>query len=82
VTCLIGFDFEAFKAASAKDDPEAAFREAAQAKLSELTPQLAKSFKDVAPRKIELFFFPVPSVSDFRNLFQSKIGWINKSAES
>jgi hypothetical protein len=79
ITCLIGFDFEAFKTLSATDgnDAENKFTELAKAKLGEMAPKLAKAVKAAGldGRPIEMFFFPVPSVQELRNLFQNKIGW-------
>ncbi len=78
-TCLIGFDFEAFKNISAADGSgaEAKFVKLAKTKLDELAPRLAKAVKAAGldGRPIEMFFFPVPSVQELRDLFQDKIGW-------
>lgn len=27
-------------------------------------------------RPVELFFFPLPAVQEFRDLFQARIGWL------
>lgn len=77
-TCLIGFDFDAFtKLTLAKSNPEAEFKRLAAVKLAELAPILSETVKanNLANHKIELFFFPVPSVQELRDLFQAKIGW-------
>jgi hypothetical protein len=78
-TALIGFDYAGFTAVS-KLDPskaEAEFKVLARKKLTELAPTLATSLKDAGleGRPVELFFFPVPSVADLRDIFQNKIGW-------
>lgn len=74
-TCLIGFNFDAFKSGiPAGSDPEIRFRELAAAKLAELAPRISSSLKAVTDQ-VEFFFFPVPSVEDLRDQFQSKVGW-------
>jgi uncharacterized protein DUF1837 len=78
-TCLLGFNFDAFEALSSSqpDTAEAEFVKLAEAKLKELAPKLATTLKaaNLANRPIEIFFFPVPSVQELRDLFQAKIGW-------
>lgn len=78
-TCLIGFDFEAFKsiAPSDADSAEAKFAGLAQEKLKEIAPKVSSKLVEagLAGRPLEIFFFPVPSVQEFRDLFQTKIGW-------
>jgi hypothetical protein len=58
-------------------DAEASFVELAKKRLAELSPLFAKALKDAGleGHPIELFFFPVPSVTKLRDLFQEKIGW-------
>lgn len=78
-TCLIGFDFDGFASVVA-DDPsraEAMFRELAKAELAKAAPRLAKALTaaGLKAQPVELFFFPVPSVDEFRKLFQAKIAW-------
>ncbi|MBD9597659.1 DUF1837 domain-containing protein [Ensifer sp. ENS05] len=79
ITCLVGFDFEAFSALSATDPQgaETAFNALAVAKLSDLAPSISAKLRDsgLIGRPIELFLFPMPSVQKFRDLFQAKIGW-------
>jgi hypothetical protein len=79
ITCLIGFDFDAFGLITASDADEAEnkFAEFARTKLAEIAPSVAKKVKaaDLVGRPIEIFFFPVPSVQEFRDIFQAKIGW-------
>ena len=79
ITCLIGFDFEAFKqiTASDGDTAEEKFCELAKTKLAALSKTASNTLKaaGLAGQTIEIFFFPVPSVQDFRDLFQAKIGW-------
>ena len=78
-TCLIGFDFDGFaKVAKINaDKAEAQFRSLAEAELAKLAPTLAKALTDAGleTQPVEIFFFPVPSVGDFRDFFQKKIGW-------
>lgn len=78
-TCLISFDFEAFKSLEGekRDKIPLMFETAAKEKLKELAPVLASAIKEkgLQNQTMEFFFFPLPSVVDFRNLFQSKIGW-------
>jgi len=79
ITCLIGFNFAAYASISAADGDkaEAKLIKEAQDALAGLAPGLVKALKaaklDTHP--IELFFFPVPSVQELRDLFQAKIGW-------
>lgn len=79
ITCLIGFDFEAFQAITPTEanNAEEKFSELAKKKLKEIVPLLAKKLADnkLNSVPIEIFFFPVPSVQTFRDLFQEKIGW-------
>lgn len=80
VTCLIGFDFDGFEAAAAAGDKaEEAFRDLARAKLAEVAPKVSAAFKSagLAAQEVELFFFPLPAVQDFRDLFQKRIGWLS-----
>jgi len=78
-TCLVGFNFDGFATAAAVDPKraEAEFRSLAEAELAKVAPSLAKALtnKGLATQPIEMFFLPLPSVSDFRDLFQEKIGW-------
>lgn len=77
-TCLIGFDFDAFENLSGSlADPEQVFVQLAKSKLSEIGGRLTKALtnKGLINKDIEFFFFPVPSVQSFRDLFQNKIGW-------
>ncbi len=78
-TCLIGFDFDGFAKVAAvnADKAEAQFKSLAEAELAKVAPALAKALTDAGlkTQPVEIFFFPVPSVSDFRDLFQKKIGW-------
>ena len=78
-TCLIGFDFEAFAKINASDGDKAEekFRTLATTKLGELSKAAAEKLvkAGLGGQQIELFFFPVPSVQEFRDLFQDRIGW-------
>ena len=79
VTCLIGFDFAAYAGLTADgmEDPDVSFKSLAVAKLRDVGPAFAKALTDAGlPRqRVELFLFPVPSVSVLRDLFQNQIGW-------
>jgi HamA len=79
-TCLIGFDFDAYKQLDVNSD-EQQFAPLALAKLRELAPRLSASLKaaGIQSHLVEMFFFPVPSVQDLRDQFQAKIGWKNDS---
>jgi hypothetical protein len=79
-TCLIGFDFDAYKQLDVNSD-EQQFASLATAKLRELAPRLSSSLKaaGIKSHLVEMFFFPVPSVQDLRDQFQSKIGWKDDS---
>ncbi len=79
VTCLIGFNFDGFQEAAGGDAGKAedAFRELAKARLAVLAPKVAAAFRKAGldKQQIELFFFPLPTVEEFRTMFQQKIGW-------
>lgn len=79
MTCLIGFDFDAFAKITAGDGDKAEvkFIELAKAKLAELAPTVNAAVKaaGLENKPIEFFFLPVPSVQELRDLFQAKIGW-------
>lgn len=79
ITCLIGFNFNAYQNISAADGDKAEEKLIAEAKkaLAELSAPLAKAIKtaNLVGQPIEIFFFPVPSVQELRDLFQAKIGW-------
>lgn len=81
VTCLVGFDFDGFEGivAAAGQDAETEFVQRAIRRLETLAPQVARKMKQsgLEGRALELFFFPVPAVDEFRKLFQNKIGWKN-----
>lgn len=80
ITCLIGFDFDGFQKASTAGDQgaEDAFRALAKEHLEELAPKVAAALKAVGleSQDVELFFFPLPAVQEFRDLFQARIGWL------
>lgn len=79
VTCLIGFDFAAYAGLTADgmEDPDVSFKSLAVAKLRDVGPAFAKALADAGllRQRVELFLFPVPSVSVLRDLFQNQIGW-------
>lgn len=80
ITCLIGFDFDGFQKASAAGDQQAEeqFRSLAAEKLAEVAPKVATALKGagLSNQSVELFFFPLPAVKEFRDLFQARIGWL------
>lgn len=79
ITSLIGFDFEAYSQVNPADgdDAEAKFEALATAQLTTMAPSIAAKLKAAGLDKsaIEIFFLPVPSVQELRDLFQAKIGW-------
>ena len=79
VTCLIAFQFSGYKSAVGADNKELEkhFTALISERVKELAPRVAEAVKarGLEGRKIELFFLPVPSVKDFRDYFQDKIGW-------
>ena len=80
VTCLIGFDFDGFQKASAAGDQSAedTFRALAKKQLAAVAPKVSGALKAAGldSQDVELFFFPLPAVKEFRDLFQSRIGWL------
>lgn len=81
VTCLIGFDFDGYALVAKEDSAEvdkkfcAEIISALHKASDKLGDMLTKEGLD--SENMEIFFFPMPSVSDFRDLFQDKIGWIS-----
>lgn len=77
VTCLIGFDFDKYSELAVGVEAENEFREFAGAELKRIEPQLSRAFSraELLQTEIQLFVFPLPSVQDFRDRFQSVIGW-------
>lgn len=79
ITSLIGFDFNAYSQISPGDGDEAESKFVALAteRLGALAPTVATKLKDAGldASTLELFFLPLPSVAELRNLFQAKIGW-------
>jgi len=80
ITCLIGFDFKAYETMNLDSD-EKHFGELARASLEDLAPRISQAIKSAGlkSRYVELFLFPLPSVQDFRDQFQAKIGWNDDS---
>lgn len=79
ITALIGFDFDAYSQVGPADgeQAEAKFAALATEKLKALAPTVATKLKTAGleASTVELFFLPVPSVQELRDLFQAKIGW-------
>lgn len=80
ITCLIGLDFDGFQMASAAGDQAAedTFRALAKEKLAQVAPKVGTALKTAGldTQAVELFFFPLPTVQEFRDLFQARIGWL------
>jgi hypothetical protein len=78
-TCLIGFDFVGYAVDSSADpeDVEDAFRSEVVTNLPNWAGNIGKTFMEhgLSRQTIEIFLFPLPSIADFRKLFQQKIGW-------
>lgn len=79
VTCLVGFDFAAYAELTANeaDNADADFTAMALEKIREVGPTFAKALIDAGlpSQKVELFLFPLPSVTALRDRFQDQIGW-------
>lgn len=78
-TCLIGFDFDAYTKINPTEatTAESQFVTLAKTEIGKLAPKTAAAIKaaHLDGRPIEIFFFPVPSVQQLRDYFQTKIGW-------
>lgn len=81
ITCLIGFDFDGFQKTSSGGDQgaEDTFRALAKGQLEALAPKVTSALKAAGldSQDVELFFFPLPAVQEFRDLFQARIGWLS-----
>lgn len=78
VTCLIGFDFDGFSSVLPLGiDAELEFKSIAEKELFVLSKKLDSVMEGhrLEHREMEIFFFPLPSVSLMRNMFQQRIGW-------
>ncbi|ANP91557.1 hypothetical protein BA011_36235 (plasmid) [Rhizobium leguminosarum] len=77
---MIGFDFDGFQKAGAAGDQgaEDSFRALAKEKLADVAPKVSAALKTAGlySQDVELFFFPLPAVQEFRDLFQARIGWL------
>jgi hypothetical protein len=75
-TCLIGFDFAGYDQLGL-DSVDNEFLVLSSSAFEDVAKRFSRSLKSagIRNRLIEVFFFPVPSVDEFRRLFQSKIGW-------
>lgn len=77
ITCLIGFDFAAYREIlSGEGDPEEAFQQAAHNQLENLGSAMAASLQaaGLGHCLVELFFLPLPSVDAARERFSTLIG--------
>jgi hypothetical protein len=78
-TCLIGFDLEAYRQLPSMDAGK--IEENLQAEILKILPSIADKFGErtaengIVDERFELFLFPIPSVQEFRDLFQAEIGW-------
>ncbi len=79
ITCLIGFDFTGYtpQPGIKRDAVETAFKLELEKQLPNWSDDIAGMFKDqgLSDQRVEVFFFPLPSVAEFRKIFQTKIGW-------
>lgn len=75
-SCLICFDFAAFKSLSG-DDVEDQFKGLLAVELDKASQRLAGEIKKqgIDKHRLEIFFLPMPAVAKLRELFQAKIGW-------
>jgi hypothetical protein len=84
ITCLIGFDFKGYTSKSQfkHEDRESRFQIDLQTQLQKWAANISEMFQrhGVDGQRVEIFLFPLPSVAEFRKLFQQKIGW-NPSKE-
>lgn len=75
-SCLLVFDFDT-PAASKPEEAESEFvtlvSKEVEAFISSISSKTAA--KGLAAHRFEFFLLPVPSVQDFRDKFQEKIGW-------
>ena len=76
VTCLIGFDFGGYAKLVPTADAEATFRALALEQLERTSASFASAMTKagLAHQAVELFLLPLPSVEEFRTLFQARIG--------
>jgi hypothetical protein len=78
-TCLIGFDFDGYAQSPSVSTEkfEEKFCSDVLAKLPGMAERLSEAMKKQSLQSeiIEIFFFPVPSVQELRDLFQAEIGW-------
>jgi hypothetical protein len=78
-TCLIGFDFAAFKklATVETDKIEAFFAKELEEQLVKATSSLNSllAAKNISHHRLEIFFLPVTSVAELRDDWQQRIGW-------
>ena len=85
ITCLIGFDFKTYDAVKNSDPlkAEQTFKHEVETNLAGWSKKLDKALAaaGLSQQKIEIFFFPLPSVSAFRDLFQDKVGWKSSADE-
>lgn len=79
ITCLVGFNFEAFQQLTDLDEEaaEGKFCQLARDQLNAMSEKMGARLKQagLAGQPIEMFFLPLPSVQQLRDLFQTKIGW-------
>lgn len=78
VTCLIGFDFEAYSILPKHgNNANQVFSQLAAKCLTEVGISMATALKkaNLETNHVELFLLPVPSVEKLRDRFQDRIGW-------
>jgi uncharacterized protein DUF1837 len=78
-TCLIGFDFSAFRKLTKvkPDEIESFFANQLEDELKKATVSLQSllASKNVSHHRLEVFFLPVESVASLRDDWQLRIGW-------
>lgn len=75
-TCLIGFDFEAYRNITKDKESESIFQTAASEEISRIRKMVAPAFKRANVKvEVEMFLLPLPSTQEFRKEFQDFIGW-------
>jgi hypothetical protein len=75
-TCLLVFEYS-LPDGTKPDEAEELFKRHVRAELNGFISSISKTVTDkgLGLRRFEFFLLPVPSVQEFRDKFQSKIGW-------
>lgn len=77
-SCLLVFEFSLPKGTK-PEDAEEQFKKLTRDTVEHFITSIKKTVEDkgLAPQRFEFFLLPVPSVQEFRDKFQEKIGWPN-----